>query len=285
MIYVLASAVCSVLVSVLLKLARRFGLDVGQLVAWNYAAALALVALLLQPSPAPLQQAGAPWFALVGLGALLPTIFLALGASVRHAGIVRSDAAQRLSLLLSLLAAFLLFGERLDATKALGCALGLLALLGMVWRNGPARGEGGAAPWLWPLLVFAGFGAIDVLFKRVAAAGVPLGTSLAAMFALALPVAFALAAARRWRGGARLTLRNTLGGLLLGLFNFGNILFYLRAHRALPQHPALVFASMNLGVVMLGALAGVLLFRERLGRVNLAGLLLALVAIGLLAWA
>jgi len=287
MIYVLASAICSVLVSVLLKLARRFGLDVGQMVAWNYAAAAVLAALLLQAqaSPAPLRQPGAPWFALAGLGVLLPTIFLALGASVRHAGIVRSDAAQRLSLLLSLLAAFLLFGEKLDATKALGCVLGLCALLGMVWRSGPSRGDGGAAPWLWPLLVFAGFGMIDVLFKRVAAAGVPLGTSLVAMFALALPVAFALAAVRRLRGGARFTLRNALGGLLLGLFNFGNILFYLRAHRALPQHPALVFASMNLGVVMLGALAGVLLFRERLSRTNLAGLLLALLAIALLAWA
>jgi len=285
MIYVLASAICSVLVSVLLKLARRFGLDVGQMVAWNYAAALALAALLLQPSLAPLRQPGAPWFALLGLGLLLPTIFLALGASVRHAGIVRSDTAQRLSLLLSLLAAFLLFGERLDAIKALGCVLGLLALLGMVWRPERGHDAGGSARWRWPLLVFAGFGAIDVLFKRVAAAGVPLGTSLAAMFALALPVAFALAAWRAARGGARFTLRNTLGGLLLGLLNFGNILFYLRAHRALPQHPALVFASMNLGVVVLGALTGVLLFRERLSRVNLAGLLLALLAIALLAWA
>lgn len=282
MIYVLASAICSVLVSVLLKLARRFGLDVGQMVTWNYAMAGTLAALLLQPTLAPLRMAGAPWFALVGLGALLPTIFLALGASVRHAGIVRSDVAQRLSLLLSLLAAFALFGEQLDATKALGCALGVLALLGMVWRSERGDAASGVASWCWPLLVFVGFGAIDVLFKRVAAAGVPLGTSLVAMFALALPVAFALAAWRRLRGGARFTVRNALGGLLLGLFNFGNILFFLRAHRALPQHPALVFASMNLAVVMLGALTGVLLFRERLGRINLAALLLALLAIVLL---
>jgi multidrug transporter EmrE-like cation transporter len=42
---------------------------------------------------------------------------------------------------------------------------------------------------------------------------------------------------------------------------------------------------MNLGVVVLGALAGMLLFRERLSRTNLAGLLLALLAIALLAWA
>ena len=46
---------------------------------------------------------------------------------------------------------------------------------------------------------------------------------------------------------------------------------------------ALVFASMNLGVVAVGAVAGVALFRERLGRINAAGLLLALAAIALLA--
>ncbi|MBZ0225770.1 MAG: EamA/RhaT family transporter, partial [Comamonas sp.] len=105
---------------------------------------------------------------------------------------------------------------------------------------------------------------------------------LQAMFALALLVAFAIEMWRAAGGRSRFTLRNALGGLLLGVFNFGNILFYLQAHRALPQNPALVFASMNLGVVALGALVGLLVFRERLNRVNVAGLGLAFVAIAVL---
>ncbi|OOG61943.1 hypothetical protein B0E46_14160 [Rhodanobacter sp. B04] len=283
MIYVLLSVICSVLVSVLLKLARRFEVDVGQAIAWNYVVASALTALLLQPSLASMREPGAPWFALAGLGVLLPTIFLVLGASVRHAGIVRSDAAQRLSLLLSLLAAFLWFGETLTLAKGLGVALGLLALGAMVWRHERGTQRDAAAGWLYPLLVFAGFGTIDVLLKRVAAAGVPLGTSLQVMFALSLLVAFALQLGRVALGRARFTLRSLFGGVLLGLCNFANILFYLRGHRALPQHPALVFASMNLGVVALGALVGLLLFRERLSRLNLGGVLLALAAIVLIA--
>jgi drug/metabolite transporter (DMT)-like permease len=131
--------------------------------------------------------------------------------------------------------------------------------------------------------VFAGFGVIDILFKRVAIAGVALGTSLQAMFALALLVAFAMQLWRRARDTTRFTMRSAAAGLLLGLANFGNILFYLRGHRALPQHPALVFASMNIGVVALGALVGLLVFRERLSRLNLAGVALAAVAIGVLA--
>ena len=283
MIYVFLSVVCSVLVSVLLKLARRFEVDVGQAIAWNYVVAGALTALMLQPSLATLREPGAPWLALIGLGVLLPTIFLALAASVRHAGIVRSDAAQRLSLLLSLLAAFALFGEQITELKGIGIALGLLALLCMVWRSGQGTAERGVAGWLYPLLVFAGFGAIDILFKRVALAGVPLGASLQAMFALALLVAFALQLWRRSQGHTRFTARSALAGVALGLANFGNILFYLRGHRALPQHPALVFASMNIGVVALGALVGMLVFRERLSRLNLAGVALALLAIVLIA--
>lgn len=277
--YVLASVVCSVLVSVLLKLAPRWRIDVAQAIAWNYVLALLATWLLLRPQ-LPVPGTDTPWPALAALGLLLPTIFLVLARSVHQAGIVRSDAAQRLSLVLPLLAAFMLFGEHLTPLKFAGCALGLLALAGMAWRSG-ADEDDGQRSWAWPLLVFAGFGVIDILFKRVAAAGVPLGTALAVVFALALPIAFTIALGR----ASRLDRRGLVGGLALGVLNFGNILFYLRAHRALPDSPALVFASMNLGVVALGALVGLVVFRERLGRVNLAALLLALAAIGVLVMA
>jgi drug/metabolite transporter (DMT)-like permease len=282
--FLLAAALCSVLVSVLLKLARRYGIDVGQAIAWNYVVAAGLSMLVFAPASAAMRAAGAAWPALLGLGVLLPTIFLALAGSVRHAGIVRSDVAQRLSLLISLLAAFAVFGEPLAAAKGWGVAVGLAALLLLVWRHPRHTADAqGLARWAYPLLVFLGFGVIDVLFKRVAQVGVPLGAALLAMFVLALLVSLLLQGWRLARSTARLDVRSLIAGVLLGLLNFGNILFYLRAHQALPGRPALVFASMNLGVVALGALAGLLLFRERLSRLNLAGLGLAVVAITLLA--
>lgn len=279
--YLIALAICcSVLVSVLLKLARRYDVDVGQAVAWNYVAASALTAWVFHPSLDALSRPDAPWLGFVGLGLLLPLIFLALGASVRYAGIVRSDAAQRLSLVVSLLAAFLLFGESARPVKLAGIGLGLVALACMVWRSDVGESERRDA-WLWPLTVFAGFAAIDILFKHVARAGTPFAASLQAMFALALAVSFAIQLGRRVAGKTRFTLRNALAGLLLGLANFGNIVFYVRAHQALADRPSLVFAAMNLGVVALGALVGTLVFRERLSRLNLAGVVLAVIAIAL----
>lgn len=285
MVYVWLSVLCSVLVSVLLKLARRLSIDVGQAIAWNYVATSVLTALVFHPPLSSLSGTQAPWLGFVGLGLLLPLIFLALAASVSSAGIVRTDAAQRLSLLISLLAAFALFGETPSIAKGAGIALGLLALACMVWRAAPAGQAQGERSWLWPLVVFVGFGAIDILFKRVAAAGTPFAASLQAMFALALVVSLAILLWRRWHDRTFFTLRDAVAGWLLGLANFGNIVFYVRGHQALPDHPSLVFASMNLGVVALGALVGALAFRERLTWLNVLGVVLALGAIGLIAWA
>ncbi len=277
MLNLAAAVVCSVLVSVLLKLAPRWRIGIDQAVAWNYLVAGGASLVLLAPQASPELPARLPWPVLGALGVLLPTIFLVLARAVREAGIARSDVAQRLSLLLPLLAAFVLFGERLSALKLAAATLGLVALAALTWRGADAAAAPrGSARWL--LLVFVGFGVIDILFKRLAAGGLAFGAVLPVVFALAFVVAAAIVLLRRrrpdWRSAA--------GGLVLGVLNFGNILFYLRAHRALPDAPALVFAGMNLGVVALGAMLGLLVFHERLSRLNLLGLGLAPVAIVLL---
>lgn len=279
---ILASAACSVLVSVLLKLAPRFRLDVAQLVTWNYLAATGLCGWLLQPSLASLSEPGAPWPALLALAVVLPSLFLILAAAVRSAGIVRTDVAQRLSLLLSLLAAFTLFNEHASGMRLAGLGLGLLAVAGIVIRPGPATN---AAYHGWRLLlaVWVGFALVDVLLKRIAQAGTPSMASLQVAFAIAFVLMLAWQLVRHGRGEARLDGRHLAAGLLLGVLNFGNIIFYVRAHQTLPDSPSLVFATMNIGVVVLGTLVGVLAFDEKTNRWNRLAIVLAIVAIALIA--
>ena len=140
--FILLSLACSVLVSVLLKLAPRRGLDVAQMVTWNYLATSLLAAWILRPSLEALRQPGAPWPELLVLACVLPTLFLVLAAAVRHTGIVRTDVAQRRSLLRSLLAAFVLFGEQAGAQKLFGLALGLCAVVGILARPDPHAAPG-----------------------------------------------------------------------------------------------------------------------------------------------
>lgn len=275
MIYLALSIACSVAVSVLLKLAPRYGVAVPQAVAVNYAvAALWCVTWLNVPLHALAQPATA-WPVLVALGMLLPTVFLALAASVRHAGIVRTDAAQRLSLVVPLLAAFLVFGETLSPAKGVGLVLALVALACLGQRPTAAQGDTARVAWMWPLAVWAGYGLIDILFKQMARAGAAFGAGLLATFLLAgVLSALALVIARvRWQP------RHVAGGVLLGCLNFGNILFYLKAHQHYAQNPALVFSAMNVGVIALGTLVGAAMFGERLGWRAWLGLGLAVVAV------
>jgi drug/metabolite transporter (DMT)-like permease len=74
-------------------------------------------------------------------------------------------------------------------------------------------------------------------------------------------------------------LKNLLFGGLVGAFNFGNILFYLKAHQAFSQNPSTVFAGMNMGVIILGSFVGIIIFKEKLTKLNYIGLFLALIAI------
>src|SRR5690554_4962593 len=126
---------CSVAVSVLLKVARARQIQVIQAIAVNYVVASALCLLLFRPAPASLLTPATPWWILVTLGLMLPTIFLAMAAAVRHAGIVLSDAAQRLSLFIPLIASFVVFGETLSGWKGAGIVLALLALVLLLVRR------------------------------------------------------------------------------------------------------------------------------------------------------
>jgi len=279
MMYLVFSVACSVTVAVLLKIARRHDIDVRQAIAVNYVVASVMCLAVLQPSLADLQRSLASWQILVALGVLLPTVFLAMAASVRYAGIVKSDAAQRLSLFIPLLAAFLLFDESLSMQKLTGILVAFAALACLIGRSQDRTMSHASTParytWLWPLAVWLGYGVIDILFKQMARAGTAFSGGLLAAFILAGIVIFSylFAVRTRWRW------RHAAGGLLLGLANFGNILFYIRAHQHFPNDPALVFSAMNIGVISAGTLVGAAAFGERLSVRNWTGLALAVAAI------
>ncbi len=274
MIFLLLSIVCSVAVSVLLKLARRQGMLVTQMVAVNYPVAAACCVYFLRPDMGQWQSYLPAWPLFLALGLLLPTVFVMMGRAVDAAGIAKADAAQRLALFLPVMAAFVLFGEVLTSNKLIGLLLAVPALLALLYR--PAGGKHGgvhAAGYL--LAVWAGYGIIDILFKRLSASGQALAPTLLLAFVLAGVLIWAYLLWRRtsWNRASM------VGGLLLGLLNFANILFYIRAHQAYGSNPTLVFAGMNLGVIVLGTLIGGLLFREKIHAVNAAGIALALMAI------
>lgn len=279
MIFLWISICCSVSVGVLLKLAKRYRINVLQAVLWNYLFAVMLGTYFFRPALSTFTTL--PGIPALSLGILLPIVFLLLAASVRGIGIVKTDIAQRLSLFIPVLASLFLFGETFNAYKTAGLATGFMAIFFTLSRKQILKEN--KSNYRYPLLVFLGFGVIDVLFKQLAASKtIPYTSALVSVFAMAFLVTLVAVIYLRIVKKQQFQLVNLLCGVILGLFNFGNILFYLKAHRVFSGNPTTVFAAMNMGVIIFGALVGVFFFREKLSKLNYVGLFMALIAVVLI---
>ncbi|MGC6406874.1 EamA/RhaT family transporter [Bisgaard Taxon 45] len=276
--HLIIAVLCSVAVSVLLKVARQKNIVIQQAIAFNYIVALGLSYFLLKPDFKGLgftefvvQSDNAPVF--FALGILLPTVFIVMSKAVEFAGIVRSDAAQRLSLFLPIVAAFVIFGEQLSSSRLIGIILAFVALFCLL--NKPTDTESNFKGVVSLILVWFGYGIIDILFKQVAKSGGAFPATLFISFVLAACVMFGYLLLKReiW------TVPSFIGGIMLGGLNFMNILFYIKAHQSFSDNPTLVFAGMNIGVICLGTITGALVFKEKLSKINGVGIVIGLSAI------
>lgn len=273
--YLLFSIICSVSVGIIFKFSRRYENNNLQIVLFNYLFALTLCWFFYSPEILKLDSS-APFLVYGSLGILLPVVFMFLIASIKNIGIVKTDAAQRLSLFIPIIAAWLIFNEQFSIDKVIGILFGFVALFFILSKPD----ETTTSNWKYPVLVFLGFGSIDILFKKIAIyTVVPYTTSLFVVFALAFLVMLLVVLCEQIVKKEKFYLRNLLFGFLVGLFNFGNILFYLKAHHEFAKNPSTVFAGMNMGVIILGSLVGVFAFKEKLSKLNYIGLLLALTSI------
>ena len=279
MFNLIIAVLCSVAVSVLLKVARKRHIEIQQAIAFNYIVALSLSWFLLKPDFKGLeftdfiaQSENTPIF--LALGILLPSVFIIMSKAVEFAGIVRSDAAQRLSLFLPILAAFLIFHETLSQSKVVGIVLafvGLFCLLSKPNQQSAVDFRG----VLGLVGVWFGYGVIDILFKQIAKSGGAFPTTLFIAFSLAACIMFIYLLFKR----TQWNVASVVGGIILGVLNFFNILFYIKAHQSFDSNPTLVFAGMNIGVICLGTITGALIFKEKISKVNWLGIVFSLCAI------
>lgn len=278
MLFLILSIICSVSVGVIFKIARKYPINIPQIVAVNYLFALVLCYFFFSPDFTAV-GIEAPWGIYIPLGFLLPSIFLFLSASIKYMGIVKTDAAQRLSLFIPILAAWLIFDEKFNTLKLIAFLIAFPALLLIL--NKPS--ESTKNKWIYPAVVLIGFGLIDILFKQIALfTNLPYTTSLFIVFGLAMIIMLLIVGFEMGFKKSKLNYKSFLFGGLVGVFNFGNILFYLKAHQSFADNPSTVFAGMNMGVIIIGSLTGILIFKEKLSKMNYAGLFLALVAIVLI---
>lgn len=278
--WVICAALCSVAVSIYIKQLKQRGYEVLNLIAWNYLAAVILCVLWFKPDFAQVHVTDIPWLNIAALGVLLPSVFVCLAYALGSAGMMRTEISQRLSVILSLVAAFLLFQEIWVWTKGVAFVLGIAAMLCLVaGRHTNVGGQSRAHLWL--LLVWGGYAVIDILLKFTSQLGLKLPITLTLIFSAAFILSQIYLFVRRQQ---RFSGSYIAAGLGLGVLNFMNIAFYLKGHIALKTSPALVFAGMNILVVLFGVLAGRILYKEPFNRRMIIGFVFAVASLLLLAW-
>ncbi len=277
--YLFFAIICSLSVSLLFKYTNP-KVDWRQSIATNYAiAAILCVCWLWYQNAWPVAQdlLSLPWLTLSVLSMLLPGVFLMMRHSIVYVGLARSEAAQRLSLVIPLIAAFTLYQQSFSSLKGVGIICALLAVFALTHSNHRYTHQ---RQWFYLIIVWLGYGLADLMFKRMALTGGLFISALAIVFTLALLLTLSYLKIKTvtWHS------QSILMGLPLGLLNFANIYCYIRAHQVLPKDPALVFASMNIGVIIGGLILGILLFSERLSHYHWLGILTAIPAVLLLAY-
>ena len=283
MLYLILSVFCSVFVGVVIKISKKYNADIFQMITINYLISIILSILLFDINFAIIPN-DIPFVTISVLIILLPTIFGVLFKSVQQVGIIRTDIAQRLSLFLPIIAAITIFGEKISTLKYIGILIGFISIYLILSKEKQFnQGISNYSNWLFPISVFAGFGIIDILFKQLALySAIPYTTSMLYVFIGAAIVSVIVNMFYMILKQKKINYNSLLFGIPLGIFNFLNIYFYLKAHQVFSENPTTVFAGMNFGVIILGSLVGYFIFKEKLRIKNIIGIILSLIAVSII---
>ncbi|MBU0697570.1 MAG: EamA family transporter [Bacteroidetes bacterium] len=276
MIYIIFAIFCSVVVSVNFKLFKRYYTNAYQAIVFNYPTAALFCYFFFKPdlSAKPTSE---NWLLFLVIAVLLISIFYFIGKSIETSGIVLTSIAQRLSLIIPVISAFLIFGETSTTVKIIGLIIGLIAIYASK-PSGKANMKD-IVSW-YPIIVFLGTGIIDILFNVLTKFDeISFTAALVYIFSISTIIGFASLIYQKIRGTLQFQPKTIVAGMILGVFNFGSIFFYIKALQIESDQPSVVFASLDIGVITLGSLVGIILFKEKLSKLNMIGLVLALAAI------
>lgn len=282
MIYVFIAIFCSVVVSINLKLLKRYYTSAFQAIVFNYPTAVILSFLLFKPS-LEINLGADKWLLYILISFLMLSIFYFISKSIATSGIVLTAIAQRLSLIIPVAAAFLLFGESWNALKVSGLLIGFAA----IYASRPQGNVNSRNIAVWyPLIVFTGTGVLDVFFNLLTKfAGISFTTSLFWIFLITTFMGLSTLSYLIITKKKEFQLRAMFAGIVLGVFNFSSLYFYIKALSIETTRPSVIFSSLDIGVIALGCMVGLLLFKEKLSRLNKIGLVLAIIAICVLSFA
>jgi drug/metabolite transporter (DMT)-like permease len=219
------------------------------------------------------------------LGILFIGGFMVNAGSIKYIGLGPTAIFQRISLILTVLFAFLVWDEPIQGSKAIGLFLAIVAIF-LVNRQSksidPAFYK--RSILLLPFATLLISGIIDSSFfhaKRTFTDTMHDGAFTTLTFTVAGIIGFIYLLIDR-SDYHRISLsKAALLGIILGIPNFFSIFTLVKAiDSGLPA--TVLFPVYNMSIICIASLGGILFFKEKMYFWNIAGLILALLAIGLI---
>ncbi len=268
------------MIYVVFRIAKNYQCRLTPLITWNYLAASLLGVFLFKPFRTGALTEVPDWLPYgIALGLLFILMFFLIGRSAQKAGITVTTLANKLSLVFPVLFSLIYYHEEVSTIKYIGLGTATLAVLMAVYKKELRRTN--ILYIVLPLMIFIGSGIVDSLVKFVQAekiTGAETSAYTTVVFFVALISGMLLLLFNRqlvWK----IHTPTLFLGTLLGIVNFGSLFFIINALNHTGLKSALVFALNNMSVVALSALLGALLFKERLNKINFAGIVLAIISL------
>lgn len=286
MIYLLLSILSSSIIFVVFKLFKRFEINTLQAIIANYFIACSVGYFGFIEDADISEIPTKPWFfGTLILGILFIIVFNLAAITTQRSGLSVVSVATKMSVAIPVLFGILYFNESTGILKILGIILALIA----VYLTSIKANIGVAIKkknLIYPILVFLGSGTIDTLIKFIES-GYVNKTDVAlfstTIFAIAGTIGVIVLIYQKTKGTLKITGRNIIGGIVLGVPNFFSIYFLVLALRNDMFDSSTIFTVNNVAIVLVSTLLGIILFKEKLITKNWIGIILAIISILLVA--
>lgn len=282
MTFLLLSILFNALVFIFFKWIAAREVHTFRVVVFNYFFA-ALTGLSITGAWNFMNFTDAPWLLpTVLLGMTFVFVFYLMAYTTREAGVAKAVIANKLSLIIPVLAGFYLYHDAFTFLKITGIILSIPAIYFIAKTKSLELDR--KSIWLVvSLFVVSGF--LDSTIKFIQHYRLPAGLELTFttyLFVFACLTGFIALLFIRKKDG-RITWKKDVGfGLILGLINVGSIYFLVKALQIPDMESSMLFPLNNLAVIFGAGLTGWIVFGEKLVRQNYIGILLALVSLILL---
>jgi uncharacterized membrane protein len=288
MLFILLSIFFSSLITIIFKLYKTFEIDTFQAIVINYFVCLTTGFFLTGEWAFAGQVWEQPWFRYsILLGLIFISSFYMIALTVQHFGITFTAIMQKMSVVLTILFTILVYNESAGIVKIIGiiCALAAIYLINKPDKDFNLKQFKG---WLilLPTFTFLSNGIIEIILfivetEQIAPNGDFRFISFNFFTAGMLGMPFLLFKVAK--GQSKFQWKNFLAGIALGVPNFFSI-YYMMKILTIGMEGSVVFPINNVGILIFSALIGFLVFKEKITSQAIIGLILAILAIGLIAY-